>query len=224
MSTITELKLLIDDLVDTSTSTFPDAKKVRLLNKAQDKVVNILIKNDYLNQYDDDNYTDLAEGFLNLTSGQNDYNTKEDENFADLLFVRTVYIKDTSGTWKEVEKDDLFTTTETGEPTKWRLTGKTIIFNKTPGYTYSNGIKVVFVRKPEAISISDTTKEIGMPRTFHHLIALYVAYDFARSKRMDNANDLLNEILLEEQRLGFFVASKDKSVVNRMTPANDDNR
>lgn len=224
MTTITNLKLLIDDLIDTSTSNFTDARKVRLLNKAQDKIVNIITANDYLMQYDDDNYTDLAEGYLDLTSGQNDYNIKEDENFADILFIVKVFAKDPSGTWKELEKTTTFQNTTSGTPTQYYLTGRTIVLGDIPNYTSASGIKVFFVRKPQEITTSDTTKEVGMPKTFHHLLALYVAYDYARSKNMANANDVLREVLEEEQKLGLHVASKDKKAITKMKARTENNR
>ncbi len=218
MSTITELKALIHDLVDTSTTTFSDARMVRGMNKAQDKVINIIQREDYLYQYDDSNYTDLAEGFLDITSGKRDYDLKEDENFADVIAIGKVFAKNSSGTWVELKRVESFLEITTGNPSKYYITGTKIILGDIPNYTSSGGLKIYFIRKPQPILTTDTTKEIGMPVTYHHLIALYTAYDFARAKRMDNRNDLLLEITEEEKRLGFFLASKNKSVTVRMRP------
>lgn len=218
MSTVTELKALIHDLVDTSSSTFSDARMVRGMNKAQDKIINLIQREDYLYQYDDSNYTDLAEGFLDITSGKRDYNLKEDENFADLLAIGKVFAKNSSGTWVELKRVESFLEITTGSPSKYYITGTKIILGDIPDYTTSAGLKVYFIRQPKPILTSDTIKEIGIPSTYHHLVALYTAYDFARAKVMASKNDLLLEIVEEEKRLGFFLASKNKSVVSRMKP------
>jgi len=216
MSTVTEIKALIDDLIDTSSSNFTDAKKARLMNKAQDKIVNLIIRTDYEDQYDDENYTDISEGFLSTVSGTADYSFKEDENLANVLYITKVRMKDSTGTWQLLTKTKSFIATKSGMPTQYRIVGKTILFDITPDFSSAAGIKIEFVRIPVAISTSDTSKEVGLPTTFHHLLALHVCYDYARSKRMDNRNDLMNEILMEEKNLGLFISSKDKAVVNRL--------
>ncbi len=211
MSTVTEIQSLINDLIDTRTSDFPVARMVRGMNKAQDKIVNLILQKESLGQYDDTNYTDLAEGYLNIVSGQGDYSLKEDENFADLLTVHKVHIlgSATSTDYVEIEKRGKFKTTGTGIPTAFRLNGKTLIFDIEPNYSSTNGIYIQFSRIPKAILVTDTTRELGMPVTYHYLVALYTAYDFARAKRMDNANDILAEVLREEKSLGLHIAKQD---------------
>ncbi len=211
MSTVTEIQSLIHDLIDTSSSDFPVARMVRGMNKAQDKIVNIILQKESLGQYDDTNYTDLAEGYLNIVSGQEDYSLKEDENFADLLTVHKVYVlgSATATEYVEIEKKGKFKTAGTGIPTAFRLNGKTLIFDIEPNYSSTNGIYVQFSRIPKPILTTDTTRELGMPVTYHHLVALYTAYDFARAKRMDNANDILAEILREEVSLGLHIGKQD---------------
>jgi len=211
MSTVSELKLLINDIIDTNSTNFPDSRKVRLLNKAQDKVVNLIMQKDTLEQWDDPNYTDLAEGYLNIVDGQIDYNVREDENFADLLFISKVFIiqSATDTDYVEVDKQGKAQTYGEGVPSQYRISGSRIIFDTEFNYDKTNGIKLMFGRTPKPITINDTTKKIGIPVTFHHLIALYVSYDYARAKGMANRNDILNEIITEEQRLGFFIRRQD---------------
>ena len=211
MSTVTEIQQLIHDLIDTSTSDFPTARMVRGMNKAQDKVVNLIIQKDALGQWDDANYTDIAEGYLNIVSGKEDYNLKEDENFANLLTIHKVYIlgSATATDYTELDKKGKFITVGTGTPTAFRLNGKTLIFDVEPDYAATNGIRVLFTRTPKPILTTDTTRELGIPTTYHHLIALYTAYDYARAKRMDNKDDLMAEIEKEEISLGLHVAKQD---------------
>ncbi len=211
MSTVTQLKQLVHDLVDTSSSTFSDPRMVRGLNKAQDKIVNLILQKDTLDQWDDIAYTDLAEGFLDIVSTQNNYNLREDENFANLLAIHKIYIlgSATATDYAELEKTGKVNTVGTGIPTSYRINGKTVIFNITPDYSATNGMKIMFTRTPSPILTSDTTREIGIPVTFHHLLALHTAYDFARAKRMDNANDLLRECKEEEIALGLHIGRQD---------------
>lgn len=208
--TISEIKTLINDLIDTNSTDFPDVKKVRLLNKAQDKVVNLIMEYDGKQEWDDDNYTDFNEGYLDIVSGQNDYSFKEDENFANVLLITNVYIKESpnSTDYVELQKVSKFSNEDTGIPRYYRITGKNLIFAPTFNYSLTDGIKVQFIRVPQPISISDTTKEPGIPSTFHYLLVLYACYDFARAKNLTNRNEILQEIIQEERRLGLFVAEQ----------------
>lgn len=221
---ITEIKNLIHDTVDTNTTTFPDVRMVRGLNKAQHKLAGVISRNDYLYQYDDDNYTDLPEGTLDLVSGQSDYLIKEDENFSNILFLVKIFILNEDDKWVELEKKTTFQITESGVPTAYRLTGKTVVFDKTPDYNKVAGIKVYFVRELQEISINETTKEPGIPSIFHFLLALLTAYDYARAKRMDNRNDILREVELEQENLGLFVKTHDKGARTPMRPLYQNNR
>lgn len=207
--TITEIKNLIDDLIDTSEAKFPTARKVRLINKAQDKVVNQLIEKDFLFQYDDPNYTDLNEGYLNIVSGQKDYNIREDENFAGLLFISEIHIlpSATATLYDDCRLNKTgkyLSVSDTGVPTQYRISGSSIIFEPVPNYNATNGIKINFIRKPLPVETSDTTKSLGIPVTYHYLVALHTAYDYARAKVLSNRNDILNEIVNEEKRLGIY--------------------
>lgn len=218
--TVTEIKQLIHDLVDTNSSSFSNLRMLRGMNKAQEKIVNTIIQKDSLDQWDDDNYTDLSEGYINIISGTNNYSIKEDENFAGILFVHKIAILGTATAtdYQELDKDGKFITRGTGTPTKYRINGKTIIFDITPDYNATNGIYVQFTRTPKEITVLDTTKQIGIPRTFHYLLALLTAYDYARAKRMDNRNDLLQEIREEEMKLGIAVNAQSNDTILSIVP------
>ena len=221
MSTVTELKLITHDIVDTNDTTFSPSRMIRGFNKAQDKVVNIILQKDTLEQFDDDNYSDFNEGFINIVSGQQDYSLAEDENFAGIIGINKVYIKPRTDAlddeYVEIEKIGREWSNSDGVPTAYRISKKSIIFDFIPDYSATNGIKVLFRRVPKPILITDTTRKIGVPETYHHLIALYTAYDYARAKRMDNRNDILNEIQEEEKRLGLFVSRQNMNANIRIT-------
>jgi len=220
MSSVTELKLLIDDLVDTSASTFSEARKVRGLNTAQTKIVNLIMEKDTLYEWDDYNYSDLNEGYLDIVSGQDDYDFREDENNAKVLFISDVWIKrsalDTD--YYRMDKIGTFSNTDTGVPQAYRASGKRIIFNKIFDYSLSDGIKLNFIREPIEITVSDTTKKPGIPDTFHHLMALYVAYDYASTKTLANTERLYRDIITEEKRLGIYVKKQMDDHTDFMSP------
>lgn len=211
MSTVTELKLLINDIIDTNASNFSDTRKTRLLNLAQDKVVNLIMQKDTLEQYDDPNYTDLSEGTLDIVDGQSIYNVREDENFADLLFISKVYVipSATATDYIEVAKQGKELTLGEGTPYKYRISGPRIVFDAEFNYNKTAGIKIMFGRIPKPILVNDTTRKVGIPVTYHHLLALHVAYYYARAKMMSNRNDIWNEILTESQQLGLFIKRQD---------------
>lgn len=216
---ISNSKLLIHDLVDTNPSTFSDARMIRGMNKAQNKVVNIILQKDTLEQWDDNNYDDLAEGFIDLNATQNDYDISEDENFAKILCVSKIFIKEsaTATDYVEVEKAGKFFQTATGVPSSYRISGRRIIFDNTPNYTAVNGIKILFTREPKPILISDTTREMGIPSTYHHLVELYTAFDYARAKNLSCRDSLKQEILEEEVKFGIFIEKQSNETVLEMS-------
>lgn len=233
--TITEIISLIDDQVDTNDTKFPLARKVRAINKALDKLVNLILDKDTLQQWDDPSYSDLAEGYLNLTSGQVDYNIREEENLADLLYVVSVLAKDATGTFHKLKKRDprdphleeqLTEAIQSGYPQSYRLSGWKIILDRTPSYSQTDGLKILFVRKPKAVLTSDTTKELPIPATYHFLVAIMASYDFARAKGLENRNELLAEIMEEKAKLGLHVARQDRDADKRLISfhANADNK
>jgi len=211
MATITEIKLSIDDLIDTSTSTFADARKVRGLNRAQDKIVNIIKQNDNLQEWDDNNWNDIPEGTLDIVSGQAIYNINEDENLADLLSVISVWFKPDAAATEYTKLNKTrrdVVDSATGFPSEYRLVGNNIILSPEPDYALADGLKVLFVRAPREITASDTTKEPGIPPLFHNLLALYTAYEYARAKNLSSKNDILAEVQKEEEKLGVEVSNE----------------
>lgn len=215
--TVTDIEILIDDLVDTNSTTYPLARKVRAINRNQDKIVNIILENDQMSIYDDANYPDLPEGTIALVNGQTVYDVSQDENFADLTYVIKVFVKNSAGTYYELNRygtgdvniksallNNAFGSIFNSQ-NFYRMSGKRIILGFTPAYAFSDGIKIYFQRAPVQVSVNDTSKELGIPTTYHQLVALMCAYDYARAKRLDNKNDLLAEVQEEKQRLGLYI-------------------
>lgn len=223
--TIDDQITLIDDLVDTTDEDYPRDRKIRALNKAQDQLVNIILESDTLSVFDDPNYTDLPEGYLDLVSGQTVYDLSQDENFANLLYIVKVFNKDSAGKFQEVFRQGtndpliqryLRDIPTVGTPRFFRVSSKRIILGSSPNYSSTEGIKVFFQREPKPISVNDTTRQMGLPSTFHQLAATMAAYDYARAKRMDTRNDLLTEVYAQQAKLGIFVQNQDQENQTRI--------
>lgn len=231
---LTELKSYIRDRIDTNSTDFPDVKLIRMLNVAQDKVVNAIQIKDRLFQYDDDNYTDLPEGYIDLTEDVNKYNIKEDENFANILYVAKVFCMGKNGEYYELSKGEIELETldsvpVTGEPERYRISGKTIVLTPAPDYTNTTEtvpqqakLKVYFARTPKKILVTDTTLEVGVPTTFHHLLALLTDWQFASAKQMTVKNDIWTEIQDEERKFGLHL-DKLNNNINVVLSAEDIN-
>lgn len=218
---ITEIKNYINDRIDTNDSDFPNLKKTRLLNVAQDTISNAIIAKDRLFQYDDPNYADLNEGTLTLTSTQYIYDVSEEENFANILYIAKVYLKNRNGEYYEIPKGDivfdtLSGTQLTGEPTQYRTVGKKLVFDRTPDYTQSNGIKIYFARTPEPILSTDTVKIPGIPQNLHRLLCLLVCFDFASAKNLTVKDDVYAEAQTEMKNVGLHI-DKNNSTTKSAT-------
>lgn len=160
------------------------------INRAFDTVLPVILsKSDHL-RFDDTNHTDLPIGTTNLVSGQNDYTITTDENSLSILNITDILILPTSTATDyealtRVTIDDPFATfmlspnpTQTGVPSKFLEKDNTIFFDVKPNYSSTNGIKVIFERDPSYFISSDTTKEPGIPKPFHELLALIPAHDW----------------------------------------------
>lgn len=207
---VTTIKNYINDRIDVNDSDFPNIKKTRMLNVALTTISNAIILKDNLFQYDDPNYSDLNDGTLALTSTQYIYDISEEENFANILYVAKVFIKNRNGEYYELPKggivfDTLSGTQLTGEPTQYRIIGKKIVFDRTPDYTQSAGIKIYFARTPEPILTTDTVKKPGIPLNCHRLLCLLVCFDFASAKNMAVKNDVYTEIQSELKNVGLHI-------------------
>jgi hypothetical protein len=119
----------------------------------------------------------------------------------------------------EIEFNTVDSVAEDGEPLRYRMSGKTMILTPTPDYTNTTEdtpqqakLRVFFSRIPVKIETSDTTKEPGIPTTFHHLLALDTCYQFASAKQMNVKNDLINEIQTEEKKLDIHIEKMNNNM------------
>jgi hypothetical protein len=186
------------------------------INSAFEKIMPMLLSySDYI-RWDDVNHGDRPIGKLNLVSGQNDYTVTSDENALDILNITNVRIL-TSATetkyteLKRLTLDDTDVTEImspsqgiTGVPSGFIENGNTIFLNIPPNYNATNGLQLFFSREQSYFVSTDTTKEAGIPKPFHELLALYASLDWIMVNRTDDGNLislLRNEITIREKGL-----------------------
>src|ERR1051326_352663 len=199
------------------------AQATARINAAFDRIMPLLLSYNDRIRWDDLNNTDQPSGKFNLVINQNDYKITEDANSLDILNITNVRIKEssTATVYTELERitldDPNITTylqpasTQTGVPSGFVEVGNVVYLNCLPSYSATNGIEIFLGREQSYFSTSDTTKEPGIPKPFHELLALYAALDWKRVNRT-NEPSLLNEIRSEiakyEANLKTFIALK----------------
>lgn len=231
--TVDEIKSGIDDLIDTNATNFTDARKIRHINRAINKIERLMVKYEANSMpWDDPNYTDLPIGYLDIVANKKSYDLSEDENFANVLLVHKVYAKNESGTFQELEfvsqHDDAAQPSikedSTGSPTTYRQMGMNIMPMSVPDYESLGGLKVIFRRAIKRIDSSDTETEIGVPTVFHDYISLYAAYDYARAKTLSSRGDLAGELRIVEKDIEEIMTRQKVSANTILQLAFEDNR
>lgn len=180
---------------------------------------------------DDFNYTDLPDSSITMVSGQADYTLPVavvSANVATFLRLKGVYFlyNGVRTYLTPMDETDTLTTTS-GEPTKYQLNGKSIIFqcplSAATLTKYSSVFHIEYQRVPDAFLYDDTTQQPGFLETYHDLIplrssALYLLpIDANLSARYDQQF---------YERLENFkrdIAMMDDKRPRRMIPAQDNN-
>lgn len=185
------------------------------INSGFDRLMPMLLAYNDQIRWDDTNHTDAPIGRINLVSGQNDYKITEDDNSLDILNIThvRVYPSSTSTQYVELERitaDDPRVpeilspnSSYTGIPTGFVELGPVLYLDILPNYSATSGIEVFFGREQSYFVSSDTTKEPGIPKPFHELLALYAALDW------DIVNRTEDIALIQQLRQVIDVKEKD---------------
>lgn len=196
------------------------------INQGFDRIMPILLAYNDQIRWDDLNHTDAPIGRLNLVANQNDYKITEDDNSLDILNITHVRIlPSATGTiyqdLQRISSDDLQiteilspNTAVTGTPSGFVELGNRIYLDVLPSYSATNGIEIFFGREQSYFVSTDTTKEPGIPKLFHELLALYAALDYVSVNRPDEANTLTiirNRIAEIERDLKRFINLRNPS-------------
>lgn len=172
------------------------------VNEAFDRLMPLLYSFTDQLKWDDTNQTDQPIGTLDIVSGQQDYTIAADANSLAILNITNVRILSSStGTifypLTEMTIDDPNAvqamspdTPYQGVPRWFLKRGNTIFLFPKPNYAVTGGIKIYFERQAVYFTAADTVKQPGIPRPFHGLLPLYVAYDWVVQNQPDNGTTI----------------------------------
>lgn len=198
------------------------------INLGFEKIMPILLAYNDQIRWDDLNHTDAPIGYITLTANQNDYKVTEDDNSLDILNVTHVRILPSTTATRYVELERITLddprvpsimspdTSVTGVPSGFLEVGNTLYLDILPSYTKALGIELFFGREQSYFASTDTTKEPGIPKPFHALLALYEALEWNQINRTDDAGllrELKEEIAKEEKNLKNFIDLRNPTKV-----------
>lgn len=205
---------LCDFLIHTDTTSYPLTEKTRNANTGLERVVSLILEADTRWKWDDTNHTDLPVGQTDLVANQQDYGI--DTTYLKILKVTC---KDTDGNFKELTKKNLWNMGQdptefkktAGTPTHYELRGNSIFLYPKSNYASTNGLKVFYQRTVDYFATTDTTQEPGFASPFHHIIAYYMARDYALANDMPAKLKMLQtEIDRIEAQLMSYYATRDE--------------
>ena len=208
------------------------------INRGFDRVMPLVLSySDYI-RWDDVNHTDLPIGRVDIVSGQPDYKITEDDNSLDILNVTRVraLLGASETEYKDLKRmfvDDPLAVqamspnpSVSGVPTHFLESGGKIFLYPEPNYSATSGLEIFFEREQSYFASTDTTKEPGIPKPFHELLALHPSLDWNRVNRTKDTgllNEIRAEIQKQEQQL-FDLISLRNPTHKRLQAAYQDNR
>lgn len=201
------------------------------INAAFERIMPLLLQFNDQVRWDDSNHSDAPVAYTDLVANQNDYKFTEDDNSLDILNITSVGIKDASGdtVFRQLERitaDDPRVpeildpdTSVSGNPSGFLELGGRVYLDIRPSSSITSGLQIIFGREQSYFVSTDTTKEPGIPKPFHELLALYAALDYISVFRPSETNSITliqNEIRRQEKDLKNFIDARHPTKV-RMT-------
>ena len=224
--TFSQILDLIDDNCKSNSTSYPVADKTRDINLALDEVFSTIFEVGGTWQFDDSNHTDYAIITTNLVSGQRDYPFTTDEQGNLVLEVLKVFVADEQGNFREVTPVDVpagsapsnhYDGLNTGgQPNTYDKLGNGILLDPIPNYNRTKGLKVYISREGSYFTTADTTKKAGFAGIFHEYLALRPSYQYARTNRLDNKNDLKIDMMEMKNAIREYYKAREKDVVKTL--------
>lgn len=207
------------------------------INLAIDEVLGFMFPLGGTWQLDDYNQTGYPIITTDLVSGQRDYTFVSDGAGNIVLDIYRVMVKDNGGIYKEILPIDQDTPNNTnqntdsfidgrntsGIPKRYDKLGNGIFLDPIPNYNSTAGLKVMINREATYFVVGDTTKKVGFASLFHEYFALSPSYKYARTKDLDNKNDLKTDMLAMQEAIKKYYGKREKDVKNRMSPGQQNN-
>lgn len=217
----TNITELIDETVNTDSTTYTLAKKARDVNIALDRVLAIIFETGGTWQFDDSNHTDYPIITTNLVSGQRDYSFVTDEAGNMILEVQKVFCSDENGLFREISPVDVPSGAPSnyydglntgGQPNTYEKNATGIFLDPIPNYNRTLGLKVYISREGSYFTSSDTTKKPGFAGIFHEYLVLHPAYKFAVRKGLAKAPQLKQDMAEMENAIREYYKRREKDV------------
>lgn len=181
----------------------------REINIGLDETHAEIYKTDGRWQYDDKNYGNLNSATTALADNQRNYTLDSSQ-----IIIDGVEVKDSAGNFYPLRPIDYKTIRESGQsesefmetkgkPIYYDVSGDVIKLYPAPSstdVTTTAGLRVFFKREADYFVYTDTTKEFGIPRTFHDVPILFACARMAKANDMTSkARELDN--LLEKRKV-----------------------
>lgn len=215
--TTDQFRTKIREITNTTTSDYSDASLIRDLNSELAAVRIHILRDRGVLEHDDPNYDDLpvATFAVNGTT----YKLTEDENNNFIQTIHKVTI-DVQGKEYDIPRiqpaegsqEFLINQGTSAVPDGYYEVGKSIVLSHTPT---TGTLKIWFDRDLDELTTSDTVKIPGVPQAYHNLVAYKVALNYAIDKSLANTETINRRVMMEEDRLAQYEASRraDEAVV-----------
>lgn len=193
------------------------------LNDAYDEIMPLVLMSEGRFQFDDYTNTTLPIATTNIVSGQRDYGFTTDSAGHSVLRIDKVAIKDsaTNDDYRVIPQIDQTdhagrrmiedNSTNTGIPRAYDIKGGSIIFDVTPDYSATAGLKIWYSRTPVYFASTDTTETPGIPDTFHQLLALIASHEWVFTYMPDESTTISRleaKIAQRKMDLSKFMATR----------------
>lgn len=222
----------IDFLCGTDSQTFPKEDKVREVNLGLDEAAAFIHSVDDRWQFDDLTLSTSIIGYFDFT-----INVQTISVDTSYLAVRGIYLNTGNEQYvklDEATEQEIFETkyNEYGTPTKARLIGNKIYFNKIPSATTTGNVstklgyavKVHFERNIVYFDVTATTAIVPYNPQFTSLATLYAARKYAMGKSKENLPNILREILKLENLITSNYGRRSKTQNRRAKPMAQNNK
>lgn len=170
-------------------------------------------------EYDDTNYTNFPIATTDLVEGQKDYSLP-----STIQKIMRVEVKDKDGNWHLLEQldksqinvaiDEFFP--DNGLPMYYDLFAQSLFLYPAPSSddcTLSAGLRVYFSRDIDEFTYTDTDKEPGFEKSFHRILSVGAALDYAIANGMrDKVSYLSDKLALLKNDLEQFYGERNETV------------
>lgn len=193
------------------TADYPLADLARNINNWYDKVVTAIFKADSMWEWDDSNATDLPIANIDLANGQQDYGVSG----LTFLKITRVDVKDSNGNGinllpvypgmlRGIALSEYYKVA--GIPKVYYPKASSLFLYPAPNYNYTKGLRIFYQRNVSYFVATDTTKVPGFAATYHRILSLGGAYEYALVNGMDDKMALINRELYGDGRtkVGLF--------------------